>query len=92
MPTSTQQAVSDLEFNSSLCDSEGCMHSFHNTRSSQSNCLSESRGNNVQIPGPYTRSPESESTLGLGGGGARWWWLARMFGKSSGQSDDQPGV
>lgn len=65
MPISTQYAVSDLEFNSSLCDAKGCVHSFHNTRSSHSNCLSESRGNNVQIPGPYTRSPESESILGL---------------------------
>lgn len=64
MPISTQQTVSDLEFNSSLCDCKGCMHSFHNIRSSQSNCLSESRGNNVQIPGLYTRSPES----GLRGG------------------------
>ena len=75
MPTVTQEAVSDMEFNCSLCESKGCVYSFHNTSGSQSNCLSEPRKNHVSRDS-WALHPIYWIRLctGVGGGAPRYAW------------------
>lgn len=67
----TQQAMSDMEFTSSLCDSKGCTHTFYYTRGSPS-LLIRIKGERCKyrFPGP---TPELlNQNLYWGGGDGRY--------------------
>lgn len=92
MPTVPQQAQSEVASNSSLCESKAVRTLSMMPKVPKPNVYqNQGRTMQVETPGPYTRSTESESLLGLGGGAANV-CLGIYFKSSQGPADDQPSV